>query len=670
MEMLNKVEQLVMQFSSIPKIEETGPQKGFNGKHMARLALRSRLIYATICIIGLFPLVLFLLGINISPTLIAVGLGLIVPGGSFMATGHPIFMAAGLFFTFYLWRKVGMKLQDKYGSPIGLIGFWLLGLLGGLPTSKVYWWSCILPFIAAGVLWVPYELRVKKMYREMWAAREERIAFFDEALSDLDKATAVSQPAPDRELDEEQLKLARYLWDACVRENGDFSAFDHFKNPVLTDNRYQFTTVGYALMILKAKYLKNFNGYLAHAHRFCIDAVTDYRTCGYWLKQSILGYFKYNPNPISHANIMLSGWMMPIITGYGDLYGDRRYEEPGSIKFKPFKNRPEKSYDYDAKSCVEVLYNQYHPKRYPYMLIPCEPHVAFPICNVYGIMGMLIYDRDHNTDYCEKFFPELYENLSQNFVEVEGSIALRRQDTYGLRFMPDSQIGYDPMADVQNYLFYASVFPGLARRNYALLRKSALEIVDGVTYIKGQKWEDIFDMSTMSKNPSLSISHLEMVASAYGDTEIVEGLKKAESMFLNRSKNPKVFKFQNVPVVTMANFAFARFAQKNDWNDIILRGIDPTALTGPVLEACSYPDVLVAKACSSGDDLELVLYNGEEAGEQKLSLSQLQPGKRYMLEGCDYSFLAEQDGTADIFVYINGRTPVHIIPQDRFHGVL
>jgi hypothetical protein len=206
------------------------------------------------------------------------------------------------------------------------------------------------------------------------------------------------------------------------------------------------------------------------------------------------------------------------------------------------------------------------------MLIPCEPHVAFPICNSYGILGMLIYDRDHGTHYCEDIFDDLYRYLSDNFVEAEGSFALRRQYIYGLRFIPESQIMYDPMADVQNYFMYAPIFPGIAKRNYAMIRKHCLEIRDGVTYIKGRKWEDIFDISTMKKNPSLSISNLEMIAAEYGDTEILDGLRAAEKIFLERSKDPDYFKFKDVPLVVMANFAIGRFLRQGDWSDIILRG--------------------------------------------------------------------------------------------------
>lgn len=675
MDTLNNVEKLSERFSKIPRIEETGPKAGkFNGEAMARLALRSRIVYAAACVIGIIPFILKLCGVSISPQLVAMGFGCFVPGGGFIACGGLFTILFGFFITWRLWKKKGMFIQDIYGSFMGILGFWVIGILGGLlahpelnswliaPDTQWPFWGWILAIGDACALWGRYEYRVRKTYRLMAEARKARVETFDEAIRELDEAMNAGKYKPlERELDEEQMMLIRWLLNASVRELGDFSGFDHFKRPVLTDNRYQFPTVGYALLLMQAKYTPNFRGYLAQAQRFIIDAVTDPRTCGYWKKTNLIGYMRWDPDPIKRANIMLSGWMMPAITGYGAQTHDRRFEEEGALRFRPFENNPEKSYNYSVKGAVECLYKQYKSKMFPYMLIPCEPHVAFPICNSYGLLGMLIYDRDHGTHYCEDIWDDLYKYLTDNFVEMEGSFALRRQDIYGLRFIPESQIGYDPMADVHNYLMYEPIFPGLAKRNYALVRKHALEIRDGVTYIKGRKWEDIFDMATMSKNPSLVMSNLEMLAAEYGDTEILEGLHRAESIFLERSKDPRYFRFKNVPLVVMANFAIGRLIKQGDWKDLFLRGPEKTAFTGPLLTDCKFPEVLVAKAMSHGDDLDMVLYNGEDAGEQDITIEQLEPNGYYLEDNSGLSFRADETGKAILRIMLSGRTPVHIV---------
>ncbi len=656
------VELLADQFRAVPRIEETGPLKGHNGPIASRKALKWRIIHAVMCVLGLLPTLLYLCGVHVSQKLIAVGYGLLVPGGGFIACGGPITILVGLVFTFYLWRKVGMKFLEFRGSILLLIAFWVIGALGGLLARGCWFWGWIVAIITALLFFGSYELRVKKIYEIMDKARAERLPIQDEAVAELDRilAETPSEDGP-RELDEEQLKAVRYILEASVRENGDFSKFDNFKRPVLTDNRYQFSVVGMTLMLLQGKYLQNFHGYLAQARRFLINAVTDPRTCAYWKKLNLVGYLRWNPDPIYRANIMLSGWMLPMITSYGEQLGDRRFEEEGALKFRPFEKDLSRSYNYSSRDCVEVLHRQYNNQEHPYMLIPCEPHLEFPTCNSYGLLGMLIYDKDHGTHYCSDFFERLYEIFKHEFVEIEGSIPIRRQDIFGLRHIPESSISYDPMADIQNYLHYAPVFPGLAKRDYALVRKTALEIRDGVTYIKGKKWEEVFDLATMSFNPSLILSQLEMVANEYGDTEIVNGLRNAESIYLERSKDPKILKYKNVPVVVMAYFVFAHLSKKGDWQDIILRKTSDAALHGPILTDCRFPQVMVAKAYSSGNDLDLVLYNGEEAGEEIIRIERLQPNAIYRIEGTERTFSADAEGCANLSIFLDGRTPLHIV---------
>ncbi|MDR0839287.1 MAG: hypothetical protein LBN99_06550 [Oscillospiraceae bacterium] len=676
---MTNVEKLTSQFAAIPRIEETGPQHGYNGTRMARKGLRTRLIHAVLCVLGILPFVLSLAGVAVPKQLISVGFGLIVPGGGFMAAGGPITLAFGLYICFYLWKKKAMFIQDIFGSFLGIAGFWLLGALGGflaglellvLPkdattakTIVTYVCYCA-AVVSAFVLFGTYELRVKKMYKQMDEARAKRIPTFNEAITELEELTA----APIEggvELDEEQILASRFFFDVTVnREKGDMSGFTSLRNsaagPDLSAYHYQLSAFGYGLMLLHAKYLPNFQGYLKDAHRFLIQHYSDPRTCGYWPKEALTGYFSKNPDPIYYADIMLSGWMMPVVAGFSDQYGDKEFEQEAAIKFQPFKDKPEQTYDYSSEGIVKVIHRQLNNKEFPYMLIPCEPHVSFPTCNSFGFLGMLMFDRDHGTHYCEDVWKDLYDNLCSEFIEIDGSMALRRQDQYGLRHLPSSQIGYNAMADVQNYLHYLPIFPGLARRNYALIRKHEVEIRDdGVAYVKDTPWEKMVNMFTQQPDPSLQMGLLAMTAAEYGDTQLVDALRKAETKYLSRSNEPNSFKFKDVNTLTVAYFAFSRLCKKGYWSDVILRGMPETSKTGPILTDCAYPDVIAAKAVSSGEDLELVLYNGAEAGEQSIKIERLKPGAEYTINGGD-AFSADADGAATLSVNLNGRTPLHI----------
>ncbi|MDR3310881.1 MAG: hypothetical protein LBS90_05995 [Oscillospiraceae bacterium] len=699
---MTNVELLTSRFAALPRIGETGPQSGFNGKRMTALGRRTRLIHAALCVIGLAPFALWLLyllklvSFKVPPQLVAVGFGLVVPGGGFIACGEPVTVAIGLFICFWLWKKRGMMIQDFLGSFMGIVGFWALGAAGGLLAFGWYSWDYaafgLAPFgyapwgYAAAVgtafaLFVPYELQVRRMYKQMSAARDERLPLFDDAVAELDAATGdrsivgekefrqngggvrsgdtAKEPGAD-ELDDEQLLAARYLLEATVREKGDFDGFEHLFG--LADYRYQLSVYGYGLMLLHAKYLPNFEGYLKKAHRFLIESYSDPRTCGYWAKQAKVGYLSNNPDPIVKANVMLSGWMMPVVAGYRDQYGDDEYEKEASIRFQPFADKPEETYDYNSAGVFGVLYRQYKNHEYPYMLIPCEPHVAFPACNSVALLGMLVYDRDHGTDYCAGFWDELYDNLQSDFIEIDGTMALRRQYQYGLRHLPSSQIGYMPLADVQNYMHFSAIFPGLARRCYALVRKTLLSIdADGAAQVNGQPWDMMFNMFTMKPDPSTQIAMLELTAAEYGDLPVYDALRVAESRFLAKSKDPTSFKFKDVNSLTVAYIALARLIKKGYWSDVILRGMPETSKTGPVLTDCPFPDVIPAKASSSGDDLDLVLTTSGEPVAAGIRIERLKPGARYAYGAG--AFTADADGAATLTVEVGRRTAIHIVPE-------
>jgi hypothetical protein len=85
---------------------------------------------------------------------------------------------------------------------------------------------------------------------------------------------------------------------------------------------------------------------------------------------------------------------------------------------------------------------------------------------------------------------------------------------------------------------------------------------------------------------------------------------------------------------------------------------------GPVLAEARYPDVLVAKALSHGDDLDLVLYPGTNNGgaSHALRIERLRPGAEYSIEGTGRRLRADDTGTAAIDVPIEGRTALRVTP--------
>ena len=120
---MTSAETLTQRYTKIPRIEETGPQKGNNGARMAKRGGRTRMIHLVLCIIGLVPFALKLCRISISPILVAVGFGLVGPGGGFVACAGPATVIIGLYVCFYLWKRKGMRIQERMGSWFGIVGF-------------------------------------------------------------------------------------------------------------------------------------------------------------------------------------------------------------------------------------------------------------------------------------------------------------------------------------------------------------------------------------------------------------------------------------------------------------------------------------------------------------------------------------------------------------------
>ncbi len=102
-----------------------------------------------------------------------------------------------------------------------------------------------------------------------------------------------------------------------------------------------------------------------------------------------------------------------------------------------------------------------------------------------------------------------------------------------------------------------------------------------------------------------------------------------------------------------------------DFRNSFVKGPPKSALAGPILAAATYPDVLVAKAFSRGQDLELVLHNGKAPGPQRLGIERLKAGATYRVTGAVVPTLtADAQGRAALSVQLDGRTAVRLDPVE------
>lgn len=73
--------------------------------------------------------------------------------------------------------------------------------------------------------------------------------------------------------------------------------------------------------------------------------------------------------------------------------------------------------------------------------------------------------------------------------------------------------------------------------------------------------------------------------------------------------------------------------------------------------------MLVARAFSRGENLELALYPGSAPGVQRLGLARLRAGASYRVRGAHAGrFVADASGEAKLDVTLAGRTALEIVP--------
>jgi hypothetical protein len=107
----------------------------------------------------------------------------------------------------------------------------------------------------------------------------------------------------------------------------------------------------------------------------------------------------------------------------------------------------------------------------------------------------------------------------------------------------------------------------------------------------------------------------------------------------------------------------SRFNRTNGLRDFLAFGAPEEWRTGPVLAEAAYPDVLVARAVTDGDALDLVLRAGNGPRRTTLRVERLVPGRTYAVHGAlEPSLVASATGEAVLGIDLAERSEVRIAP--------
>ncbi len=152
-----------------------------------------------------------------------------------------------------------------------------------------------------------------------------------------------------------------------------------------------------------------------------INKMLEKQVWSYWANTS-MGFPLFEPtlwfaypsarDPVSKKNIMYSGHLTHMIGLYEKLYRDLKWSEEGSIVFAWSDTE---KYIYSHRSLQQCLYDQMVNNEIH--CIECEPNLCFAECNQHPILGFMLHDEVHGTDFFDANEPFMDWFLSSKMID-------------------------------------------------------------------------------------------------------------------------------------------------------------------------------------------------------------------------------------------------------------
>ncbi|MFE9322537.1 hypothetical protein ACIHDR_24235 [Nocardia sp. NPDC052278] len=496
-----------------------------------------------------------------------------------------------------------------------------------------------------------------KRARAAAVRRAERNAYLPEVLTQVRARAAAADEAPSapREMSPDDLAHLRYAFDIALMPYGDFSRYskiDQFQPAAI---RYQINQLGYTLTMSQAEFTPNFRGYLDRAQRQLIELYLHRKVWQYWRYENAWGNFSLNPDPAIKDNIMLTGYYGLQVALYTGQTGDTRYCEPGALTFKLDDKR---GFPHNLDSIVRNIKDNFEHQEF--LLYPCEPNWIYTGCNFRGLNALAAHDRAFGTRWEVDIRNDFRERMREEFITPDGTMIALRSAYTGLTVpfpVPDSTVA---MALNPSY-------PDLAEQYWAFVRREVIESGDQPINVESDSKG--IDAGNYKQDREGWWPYLLIAANEMGDYEVAaEVLRKLDAHERRSIDASGVLSYGFSPL-TEATLIQARLMRRNSWRNVLTQPPAPAALHGPVLDTADYPEVLVAQAISSGDDLNLVVYPGTTTGSRTLQFGRLVAHGEYRVitNGAFQEIIrADASGAAAANISLTGRMAVRLEPaSDR-----
>ncbi|MEU1981801.1 hypothetical protein [Nocardia sp. NPDC019395] len=469
-------------------------------------------------------------------------------------------------------------------------------------------------------------------------------------LSRTGSAPSVTESSP------EDLEILRYLLDLALQPLDRFDGFTHAEQMLLSALRYQLNGLCWALTLAQRTRTPAFTGYLAEAQRNAITKMCDKRVWKYWWKQELIGYGRWNRDPIAHHNVMYSAYLGVMIGLYETLNTDPTFDQPGSLTLRWNERR---SYLYDFGSLAEAIQRNMleRPNSPQY---PCEPHLVYPVCNTYALNTLRMHDRLHGSTLTGDLVDRVRESYDRDrWRRPDGRFYSGRTRAGRIPFLP-------PILTNDAWMAYwlHSPMPDIATHTWDMLRERFIALSGTEVTITGAPEKRIDPGNYSLANgggPTYAI--LAKAARELGDEDLAGALQELLGCRFPLARAGGAARHSGLSTLGNVLAAMGRFGGAGVTAGLIDGNVPAEWITGPILAEAAYPDVQVARAVTDGRGLDLVLYPGSgHPVTTVLGIGRLTPGATYRVTGTLDHITAEGDGSTRLPVRLHGRTEIHIQP--------
>lgn len=447
------------------------------------------------------------------------------------------------------------------------------------------------------------------------------------------------------------LASLRYLLDLALQPIDQFAGFTRLEQIGSSAYRYQLNFVQYALAMSQMTRTPAFTGYLAEAQRNCILKMCERRVWRYWATENLLGNFRWNPDPVSYQNVMYTGFLGVMLGMYETFNDDRDFSHPGALALHWNKKR---TFYYSYSSLTAAI--QHNMQQSRYVQYACEPHLVYPMCNSFALNTLLMHDRLHNTDFTGDLVERVEKHYEKDrFIRKNGRFVGGRGP---MGFAFPSFVSNDAVMA----LWLRAAMPEQSEKSWQLIRDHLAPLSDGeVRYNK--RWINRIDFGNYTLNGAWLRTFLLALSREMGDSAYADAVENSFRNHYEIECREGASAFKGVSTWANANYALARFTRKNALQQLLSGEIPDTWRRGPLLAEAAYPDVLVAKAVTDGQGLELIIQPGCGPVTTTLGLARLSPGQHYGVSGAASTDLqADAQGKALLQVTLQHRQTVTITP--------